>query len=397
METKATRIASLHSAFSEKGGAERAVLEQAHYFSRRNEITLFATYSKQSWCYPDLMQNLNIRELVGIKISKFNLVVNIAAGLFFAGSFQDQFSGFDILLAHHQPAPWIAYQSKRPYVVQVHSFLSILYPEHFDTFPWDTDFDRIAINMAIDFGGRPVLRRIDQTSIRGARKVLVQGRKIGEVIHEIYGITPLRIPYAVDLSTYKRTDPRSVFSKYSITHPLILMVTRALPEKRPDLMIRILPKILKDHPSATLVIVSGKSPYLILLRRLAQKLGVTSATRILTIPTSELIALYSGASVVGYPAQGLEAMGRVPIEAMCFGVPPVVWDNEWGPAEVVKDGVGLRAKPYDADDFADKILTLLNDNDLCQRMGARAKQYSQSFSWEKAGPYHEQALKDAMS
>ena len=223
------------------------------------------------------MRGLDIQELVGIKISKFNLLVNVAAGLFFADSFKDRFTGFDILLAHQQPAHWIAYRSKRPYVVQIHSFLSILYPERFDTFPWDTDFDRIAINMAIDFGGRPVLRRIDQASIRGARKVLVQGRKIGEVIHEIYGVTPLRIPYAVDLSTYKRTDPRGVFSKYSITRPLILMVTRALPKKSPDLMIRILPKILKDHPSATLVIVSGKSPYLIRLRRLAQSLGVTPA------------------------------------------------------------------------------------------------------------------------
>ena len=361
-------------------------------------MTLFVTYAKESWCYPDLMRGLDIRELVGIPISKFNLVANVAAGLFFATSFKDNFTGFDILLAHQQPAYWIAYRSKRSYVVQIHSFLSILYPEKsFDTFPWDTDFDRIAINMAVDFGGRFILRRIDQAAIRGARKVLVQGRKIGEVIHDVYGVTPLRIPYAVDLSTYKRTDPREVFSKYSITRPLILMVTRALPSKRPDLMIQILPKILKEHPSVTLAIVCGSSPYLILLRRLAQRLRVTSATRILTVPTSELIALYSGASVVAYPAQGLEAMGRVPIEAMCFGVPSVVWDNEWGPAEVVKDGVGLRAKPYDAEDFADKILTLLNDSELRRRMGARAKLYSQSFSWEQSGPYYERALKDAIS
>jgi phosphatidylinositol alpha-1,6-mannosyltransferase len=241
------------------------------------------------------------------------------------------------------------------------------------------------------------LRRIDQASIRGARRVLVPGNKIGELIREIYDVTPLRIPYAVDLSTYKRTDPRHVLEKYSIAQPLILMVTRPLPEKRPDLMIRMLPKILKDHPSATLVIVSGRSPYLIRLRRLARRLGVTSATRILTVTTSELLALYSGASVVAYPAQGPETMGRVPLEAMCFGVPPVVWDNGWGPAEMVKDGVGLRAKPYDANDFADKILSLLNDGELRRRIGVRAKLYSQSFSWEQAGPYHEQALKDALS
>jgi glycosyltransferase involved in cell wall biosynthesis len=343
------------------------------------------------------MRGLDIRELVGIHITKFDLAANVAMGLFLAGSFKGRFTDFDILFSHQQPAHWIAYRSKRPYVVQIHSFLSLLYPERFKTFPWDTDFDRIAINMAIDFGGRPTLRQIDQASIRGARSVLVQGSMLSRIIHEIYGVTPVKIPYAVDLSTYLQTNPRKVFARYSVSPPLILTVTRALPSKRPDLMIRILPRILKDHPSATLVIVCGRSPYQIHLRRLAGRLGVAGSTRILTVSSAEVNALYSGASVVGYPAQGLEAVGRVPIEAMCFGVPPVVWDNEWGPSEVVKDGVGFRARPYDADDFADKVLTLLNDSELRSRMGAEAKLYSKSFSWERVGPIHERVLKAAIS
>lgn len=391
------RIASLHSAFAERGGAEKSVLEQAHYLSRRNTVSLFATYSRPESCYSNLMRGLDIRELVGIPIDKFGLVINVALGLFLADSFRGRFTDFDLLLSHQQPAHWIAYGSKRPYVVQIHSFLSLLYPERFNTFPWDTDFDRIAINMAIDFGGRPVLRQIDQASIRCARKVLVQGSMLGRIIQEIYDVTPVKIPVAVDLSTYMRTDPKNVFDKYSISSPLILTVTRALPSKRPDLMIRILPRILKDHPTATLVIVCGKSPYQIHLRRLAGRLGVTASTRILTVGSEEINALYSGASVVGYPAQGLEAVGRVPIEAMCFGVPPVVWDNEWGPSEVVKDGVGFRARPYDADDFADKVLTLLNDDELRGRMGARAESYSKSFSWERVGPIHQGILKDAIA
>jgi glycosyltransferase involved in cell wall biosynthesis len=343
------------------------------------------------------MRGLDIRELVGIHSGKLDLAINCGTGLLIAGQLKHRFTDFDVLLSHQQPAHWIAYKSKRPYAVLIHSFLSILYPKRFHTLPWDTDLDRSVINLIVKCGSRDALRQIDQASIRGASRVLVCGRRIGEIIHEIYGVKPLRIPFALDVASYKWTSPQTIFEKYSITRPLILTVTRALPSKRPDLMIRILPRILKDHPSATLVIASNWSRYQSRLRGLARKVGVNSATRLLTVPSDELNALYSGASVVGYPAEGSETVGRVPIEAMCFGVPPVVWDNEWGPAEVVKDGVGMRAKPYDEVDFADKVLALLNDDDLLRRMGERAKLYAGTFSWEQAGPYHERALRDAIT
>src|SRR5271157_3783926 len=181
----------MRSAFGEKGGAERSVLEQARYLRGKNNVTLFATYTRASNCYPRLMRDLDIRELIGIHIPKFDLVVNCAGGLLLASRFKNRFNDFDILFPHQQPAYWIAYESKRPYVAQIHSFLSILYPEHFKTFPWDTDFDRIAINMIMDFGGRPTVRQIDQASIRAARKVLVQGTRIGEIIHEVYNVHPV--------------------------------------------------------------------------------------------------------------------------------------------------------------------------------------------------------------
>jgi phosphatidyl-myo-inositol dimannoside synthase len=200
----------------------------------------------------------------------------------------------------------------------------------------------------------------------------------------------------VDLSSYCRMDPRPIFSQYAITSPLILMVSRAETSKRPDVMIRIMPKILRDHPKATLVIVTNWSLNQLIWRRLAKRLNVENSTRIITALPGEINALYSGASVVGYPTQALEAVGRVPIEAMRYGVPPVVWDDEWGPAEVVQDGVGMRAKPYDIDDYADKVLTLLNDDDLRRSIGAKAEQYAQTFSWDYNGEHLERALRAAV-
>jgi len=386
------RIASIHSALAERGGAERSILEQAHYLMRNHEVTVFGTYVNKSRCYEDLMKGLDVRQLVGIPVSKLDLFINTSLGLLLARKFKRDLKGYDVLLSHQEPAHWIAFCSKRPYVVQIHSLLTALYPELGDL-PWGSDYDRMIIDTTLMMGGRRFARWSDQQAVRGAESVLVQGKMTGRMVQDIYGVRPVQVPYAIDFSRYLSADPKPVFARYSIRHPLILMVTRPVPGKRPDLMIRILPKILKDYPTATLVIACAEGLYTHIWRKLAESLGVATSTKIISISPVEINALYSGASVVVYPTQAPEMLGRVVVEAMYFGVPPVVWDNEWGPAEAVKDGVGLRARPYDINDFLDKILALLGDDELRQRMGNEAKRYARmTFSWEKAGHALEEIL-----
>jgi glycosyltransferase involved in cell wall biosynthesis len=235
------------------------------------------------------------------------------------------------------------------------------------------------------------------SSIQGAKKVLVQGKRLCQIIKEVYGVEPMRVRYGIDFSDFKITDPTSVFSRYGIRSPLILMVTRLLPSKRPDVMIKILPKILQDHPTATLVVACPQGRYQTIWRRFAAKIGVASSTRIISTSTSELNALYSGASVVGYPSQAEENASRGILEAMRFGVPVVAWNNEWGAAEMVKEGTGMLARPYDIDDFADKVLELLNDDEMRRRIGQRAQQHAQTFSWEHVGPSFEKILQTAVN
>jgi len=391
------RIASVHSAFGERGGAERVILEQAHHLSRKHDVTVFGTYVWPEKCYPDLLEGLNMRQLVGIPVRKFDLLTNAAFGLFLSKGLANQFRSFDVLISHQEPAHWIAYCARRPYIVQIHSLLTILYPEFFrETYPWDTDYDRIAINLVVDAGFRSFLRWIDETTVHGAQAVLVEGRKIGDYVNRVYGVRCIQVPTAIDITKYQWSDPTPVFRKYSIRPPLILMVTRSLPSKRPDIMIRILPKILQSHPTATLVIACGESRYNHLWNNLARRLGVAESIRILSVAQPELRALYSGAAVLGYPSQAFEAVGRVVAEGMAFGVPSVVWDDGWGPAELVKNGAGLRAQPYDIDDFTDKCLALLNDEEMRRRMGDEAKRYVETkLSWENAMPHIVKVLERA--
>jgi phosphatidylinositol alpha-1,6-mannosyltransferase len=71
---------------------------------------------------------------------------------------------------------------------------------------------------------------------------------------------------------------------------------------------------------------------------------------------------------------------------MAFGIPVVAWDNGWGTAEVLRESKGIVAKPYDVNDFAEKVLALLDDVELHRRIGERSKWYAKSLSWERVGP-----------
>jgi glycosyltransferase involved in cell wall biosynthesis len=390
------RIAMIHSSMGERGGAEKLILEQANYLTKRHSLTIFATYSRPQQCYPNLMKGLDIRQLVGFPIPKFELVSNITLALILARNFKGNFEEYDILFTHQQPAHWIAYTSSRPYVVQIHSLLTILYPERFpDEPPWDTDYDRFLINLASKLGGYRILRHVDRLSMRGARKVLVQSKKLAKVIKDLYDVEAFCIHYGIDFSGLTRTNPEPVFSKYRIKSPLILMVTRLIPSKGADVLIEIMPRILREYPKATLVIACPKGHYQTVWRLHARRLNVENSTRIITVPPSEINALYSGATVVGFPSIAPENAPRAVIEAMSFGIPIVAWDNGWGGAETVAEGGGMLAKPHDINDFGDKVQALLNDEEMRIRIGKRTRQYAATLSWEHVGPKFEEVLRNA--
>jgi glycosyltransferase involved in cell wall biosynthesis len=396
------RIAIVHSAFGERGGAERSVLEQAKYLSRKNGTTLFATYSRPAQSYPQLMKDLDILELVGLRIPKLELASNVALGLILAKKCARKLDEYDVVLSHQQPGPWIASCSRRPYVVQIQSLLTKLYPEHFpdpEAFPHERiiekDYDRALINLVGRLGGSALLRSIDRLSMRGARKVLVQSRRLAEIAKDIYDVQPLRVRYGIDFADLTRADSKPVFSKYEIEPPLILMATRLIPSKGAGIAIQIMPRILREHPHSTLVIACPRGPYQSYYDLYAKRLKVKDRTRIITVSSSELKALYSGASVVCFPSCEPENAPRAVVEAMHYGIPVVAWGNGWGGAEIMAESGGMLARPYETDDFADKILALLNDQELRRMVVEHAKQYVATLSWDNVGPRFEQILQKA--
>ncbi len=79
-----------------------------------------------------------------------------------------------------------------------------------------------------------------------------------------------------------------------------------------------------------------------------------------------------------------EGLPMVLLEAISYGLPVVSFDIYTGPSDVIEDGKsGFLVKDHDLEDFAKKLQLLMDDENLRQAMGMRAKEIAQEkFSGE---------------
>jgi glycosyltransferase involved in cell wall biosynthesis len=81
------------------------------------------------------------------------------------------------------------------------------------------------------------------------------------------------------------------------------------------------------------------------------------------------------------------------IEAMSFGLPAVSFNCKLGPAEIIRDGIdGFLAPPEDVPALKDKLLPLLQREDLRNTMAAKAREGARRFLSSEIIPQWEELL-----
>jgi phosphatidylinositol alpha-1,6-mannosyltransferase len=164
--------------------------------------------------------------------------------------------------------------------------------------------------------------------------------------------------------------------------PFALIVGRMAAEERykgHDVLIEIWPRVLANHPTATLAI-AGDGDDRPRLERMALERGLGDRVRFLgPVPDEELTALYARCACFVLPSHG-EGFGLVFLEAMRAGRPCI--GAAGAAAEVIEDGVtGLLVDPDRPGTLVEALERLLEDVALGERMGrAGAARFHREFT-----------------
>ena len=151
-----------------------------------------------------------------------------------------------------------------------------------------------------------------------------------------------------------------------------------------DVLIRAFDKISKNNKEVKLMII-GDGNRKKFYERLVDDFGLGERV-IFTgwIDNKKLADYYNLGSVFVLPStERTESFGIVIAEAQACGLPAIV--SNWpGSRLTIEDGkTGLLVEPKNENDLTNKIIRLLNDNDLRQAMSRKAiVRANEKYSWD---------------
>jgi phosphatidylinositol alpha-1,6-mannosyltransferase len=172
--------------------------------------------------------------------------------------------------------------------------------------------------------------------------------------------------------------------------PLVVCVSRLVPRKGQDVLIRAMPEIRHRVPDAALLIV-GDGPSRSRLESLAAGSPSGSVAFAGQVPETDLPRYYRAGDVFAMPCRSrlggleVEGWGNVFLEAAACGRPVVVGDSGGAREALVDRATGLLVDGTDVGAVAEAVGSLLADPALANAMGAAGRErVERSFTWPRA-------------
>ncbi|MDW8137501.1 MAG: glycosyltransferase family 1 protein [Bacteroidota bacterium] len=157
---------------------------------------------------------------------------------------------------------------------------------------------------------------------------------------------------------------------------VVLFVSRLVQEKNLPTLKAVFQQLHALEPELRFVVI-GDGPE---REELARALPFV---RFLGHQTGEALATgYASSDVFVFPSD-TETFGNVTLEAMASGLPAVCADAA-GSRFLVRHGqTGFLCPPYEVEAYVERIRLLLRDEPLRRRMGQEARQWAETFAWER--------------
>lgn len=279
-------------------------------------------------------------------------------------------SRFDIILAVGKQAVWLG------------AMVSLL-----------TKIPLVAVGGGSEFlSNRTMERALTRWAFERARCVIAISRYTRDLIAAV-GIVPAQVeivPCGADAERYRPGLPTALLKdRLGLGDArVILTVGQLSRRKAQDVVIRALPRVLRDCPNAMYLLV-GLPTLQQDLERLARDLGVDDHVVFLgLVSTEKLPSYYNLADVFVLVSRRtvseVEGYGIVAVEAALCGTPAVVSRNCGLVEAVVENETALVVTPDDPEATSEAIARLLLDDALRRQMGQAAFRHAvETATWGK--------------
>ena len=176
---------------------------------------------------------------------------------------------------------------------------------------------------------------------------------------------------------------------WSPDRPVAVCVSRLVPRKGQDTLLRAWPDVLRRVPEAGLLLVGG-GPYRRRLEGLTDRLGVRGSVAFTgSVAWADLPAYFAAGDAFAMPCRtrrgglDVEGLGIVYLEASASGLPVVAGDSGGAPDTVLDGETGYVVPGRSPSAVVDRLSPLLLDPVLAQRMGKRGRQWiEERWRWD---------------
>jgi len=246
---------------------------------------------------------------------------------------------------------------------------------------------------------RSLARGISRRQCNAVNAIVAPSQPMLDVLRE-YGVKVKAevIPTGLQAQSFTPADGDAFRTKHGIAlkRHVLLYVGRVAFEKNISFLLDMVVELRKQKPGV-LLMIAGEGPAEASLHKKMQELQLQNNIKFIGYldRNTELNACYKAADVFVFSSKS-ETQGLVLLEAMAQAV-PVVAIAELGTKSILVEGEGALIAPEDATVFADKVFSLINDDNKHQQLSSAAKRYAEK-RWtsraqaERMAQFYEQLL-----
>jgi len=220
-------------------------------------------------------------------------------------------------------------------------------------------------------------------ALRNADAVIALTKDMKREIQKICNREIIVIPNGIDLERFQNLSREEARNKLQIKadDKIIIFVGSLRPVKGVKYLIKAMKIVRQKEPNARLILIGNGEEKQDLVK-LTGDLNLGNLITFVGKIPNEKVPEYMAASNVFVLPSLSEGFPLVSLEAMACGLPIVV-SRVCGLPEIVEDGKnGFLVESGNPEQIAEKVLLLLEDDELRERMSRNNKEKVKDYTWE---------------